>query len=65
MLESVSPLPTLSRGYSVLRKQDGQVITAAEQLAVGESFKVQLAMGSIAATADSIDPEDALSNTVS
>jgi exodeoxyribonuclease VII large subunit len=50
-LQAISPLSTLERGFAVItRSADGQLITAAEQLAVGESFDARLARGSLQAT---------------
>lgn len=44
-LNALSPLATLKRGYSISRKTDGEVLTAAEQVSVGDTIKVQLAHG--------------------
>lgn len=47
-LQAVSPLATLGRGFAVVtRSLDGALVTAAEQLAVGERFDAQLASGSV------------------
>jgi len=49
-LQAVSPLATLGRGFAVVtRSADGALITAAEQLAVGEKFDARLAHGSLRA----------------
>jgi len=49
-LQSVSPLSTLGRGFAVVtRSADGSLITAAEQLAIGETFDARLAQGSLRA----------------
>jgi exodeoxyribonuclease VII large subunit len=49
-LQAVSPLATLGRGFAVVtRSADGALITAAEQLAVGERFDARLAQGSVRA----------------
>lgn len=49
VLEAVSPLSTLARGYAVTRKNSGrrkgEVITAAEQVQAGESIEVLLHRG--------------------
>ena len=47
-LDALSPLATLKRGYSIARKTDGTVLTAAEQASVGDSIEVQLAEGHLA-----------------
>jgi exodeoxyribonuclease VII large subunit len=49
-LQAVSPLATLGRGFAVItRSADGALVTAAEQLTVGESFDAQLARGGLRA----------------
>jgi len=49
-LPAVSPLATLGRGFAVVtRSADGSLVTAAEQLAVGETFDARLAHGSVRA----------------
>ena len=47
-LDALSPLATLKRGYSISRKTDGEVLTAAEQVSVGDRIAVQLAHGHLA-----------------
>ncbi len=47
-LNALSPLATLERGYSIARKTDGEVLTAAEQVSVGDKIEVQLARGHFA-----------------
>ena len=44
-LNALSPLATLKRGYSITRKTDGEVITDAEQVSVGDKIEVQLSRG--------------------
>lgn len=44
-LNSVSPLATLSRGYSITRTQDGRLVTDAHQLSVSDQLTTQLADG--------------------
>jgi len=44
-LNALSPLATLKRGYSITRKTEGEVLTAAEQVSVGDKVEVQLARG--------------------
>ena len=44
-LNALSPLATLKRGYSISRKTDGEVLTAAEQVSVGDRIEVQLVEG--------------------
>ena len=47
-LDALSPLATLKRGYSISRKTDGEVLTAAEQVTVGDRIEIQLAQGHLA-----------------
>ena len=44
-LNALSPLATLKRGYSITRKTDGEVVTTAEQVSVGDKVEVQLVRG--------------------
>ncbi|HDS05596.1 MAG TPA: exodeoxyribonuclease VII large subunit [Deltaproteobacteria bacterium] len=58
LLESLSPLSVLRRGYSITRKRDvNNIIRRAETLAVGESVNIQLAQGSIEAKVQKIFQE--------
>ena len=47
-LGALSPLATLKRGYSISWKTDGEVLTTAEQVSVGDRIEVQLAQGHLA-----------------
>ncbi len=47
-LDALSPLATLKRGYSISRKTDGEVLTTAEQVSVGDRIEVQLVEGHLA-----------------
>lgn len=47
-LDALSPLATLKRGYSISRKSDGAVLTAANQVSVGDKIEVQLSDGHLA-----------------
>ncbi len=47
MLHGLSPLPTLSRGYAVLRKEDGQVVSSVEHVTDGEKFTAVLSDGTV------------------
>lgn len=49
MLESFSPLKTLSRGYSLVYK-DGKLINSAKELAKGEKVEIQMSDGVTSAT---------------
>ena len=50
MLESLSPLPTLARGYTVLRDIDGTVISQVAQLQSGQQLHGQMQDGGFTAT---------------
>jgi len=50
-LQAVSPLATLGRGFAIVtRAADGTLVTAADQLAIGERFDARLAEGSLLAS---------------
>ena len=49
-LDALSPLKTLSRGYSVVENVDGNVIKKASDLKRGESINVRFTDGKISAT---------------
>jgi exodeoxyribonuclease VII large subunit len=47
-LQAISPLATLGRGFAVItRSADGALVTAADQISVGETFDATLAQGSL------------------
>ncbi len=49
VLNSLSPLRVLHRGFAVVQSRDGKVIRGADECKVGEDIKVMLAKGSIGA----------------
>ena len=49
-LETVSPLATLGRGYSITRNNKGQVIRSASQVKQGDNLRTTLADGEIHST---------------
>ncbi len=56
MLDTVSPLATLDRGYAIVtRHSDGHVITAAEQLQLGERITTRFAKGTTTSRIEEID----------
>lgn len=57
-LNALSPLATLQRGYSISRRTDGEVLTSAEQVSIGDTIEIQLADGHLACRV-----EELLSNT--
>jgi len=46
-LAALSPLDSLSRGYSLCFKRDGTLVRRTEQVAVGEELRVIVSDGSI------------------
>lgn len=56
-LQSVSPLNTLARGYSITRTTDGQVITGTHQVHPGDSVINKLYQGSLLCRVEQILPE--------
>ena len=54
LLNSVSPLQTLQRGYAVVRNDKGRVISTASQARAGQSIAVNLADGNLNATIDKV-----------
>ncbi|MGF1778237.1 exodeoxyribonuclease VII large subunit [Vibrio nomapromontoriensis] len=53
-LDTVSPLATLKRGYSITQDSQGSVITSAAQVEVGKTITAKLDKGSIEATVTAI-----------
>jgi len=49
-LQAVSPLNTLSRGYSITRDSDGHTITSSKQLKKGDLINTQLEHGKVTST---------------
>ncbi|MDX5446594.1 MAG: exodeoxyribonuclease VII large subunit [Zoogloeaceae bacterium] len=56
-LESLSPVATLARGFSITRDAQGQIVRSAAAVAPGEALSIELARGRIAARV--LDVEDA------
>jgi exodeoxyribonuclease VII large subunit len=48
-LDAVSPLATLARGFAVVTRADGTVITDAANVAVGEEIRARIQRGSLRA----------------
>ncbi len=55
-LHTVSPLATLSRGYSVIRK-DQKIVTDARKFSPGDTVDAQMAKGRIVAKIQSVDAD--------
>ena len=51
-LDALSPLSVLGRGYAVARREDGQILRAAQDVSVGEKIEVLLGQGSLNCTVD-------------
>ena len=50
MLNSLSPLPTIERGYGLVTDTEGKVVSSIDSLSPGESLVTYVADGSIHAT---------------
>ena len=55
-LNAISPLATLARGYSITQQQSGDmaVITAAEQVQVGDTLRTRLAKGELVSRVEQV-----------
>ena len=54
-LDALSPLGVLQRGYAIAQSEDGKLLRDAKLVSVGDSIKVRLATGRIAARVESVD----------
>lgn len=54
-VEALSPARVLERGYAVVRRADGSVVRRAGEVATGERVDVQVAVGRLAATIESVE----------
>jgi exodeoxyribonuclease VII large subunit len=57
-LHSVSPLATLERGYAILLNPNGEAVSSAQQVSVGEQLEARLHQGRLTCTVDRIDTGD-------
>jgi exodeoxyribonuclease VII large subunit len=57
ILQAISPLTVLSRGYSITRQQGGDVIKDAQQLAIGDDISTHFSQGSVISTVTNIEPK--------
>ena len=55
-LTSLSPLPTLERGYAIVTAEGGKVLTDSGAAARGSAIDVRLARGSLTATVEKVRP---------
>ena len=60
MLEGVSPLPTLGRGYAIVRSTEGRVIESADVLKSGDRLTAQFTKGTVTALVEDVDPAASL-----
>ena len=49
-LDAMSPLKVLTRGYSMVRNDSGEVIRSVEQVTIGEEIRIHLSDGTLSAT---------------
>ena len=57
-LNALSPLATLSRGYSVARDESGRALTSARQFSPGLRFNLLLRDGRITAETEEVSPDE-------
>ena len=55
MLDSLSPLATLQRGYAIVTDAEGRVITDAGAVTTGEQVSARLAKGRLGLTVDEVE----------
>ena len=55
LLDSLSPLGTLERGYAIITDVDGKVVSDSAELAVGDEVEARLARGRLGLTVNSVD----------
>ena len=55
MLDSLSPLGTLQRGYAIITDRDGRVVTDASSVAVGDELEARLAQGRLGLTVNKVE----------
>ena len=58
MLDSLSPLSTLARGYAIVTDSSGKVVTSASSVAVGDEVTARLAAGRLGLTVDRVETEE-------
>ena len=54
-LDAMSPLKVLTRGYSVVKKENGSVVSSVKQISQGEKIAVNVSDGSILATVTELE----------
>ena len=56
-LDAMSPLKVLTRGYSMVRNDSGEVVRSVEQVTIGEEIRIHLSDGTLSATVVSKEEE--------
>jgi exodeoxyribonuclease VII large subunit len=54
-LDALSPLAVLQRGYAIAQSEDGSLLRDAKLISIGDSIKVRLAAGRIAARVEGLE----------
>ena len=57
-LDALSPLKTLTRGYSITYSEDGHVVESASQVASGDDISVRVKDGTLSCTVTAVQKED-------
>ena len=57
VLDSLSPLGVLQRGYGIVSDKDGAVLTDATQVQVGDLVEARLARGNLGLVVARVEPE--------
>jgi exodeoxyribonuclease VII large subunit len=58
MLDSLSPLATLARGYAIITDADGRVVSDADRVEAGDRVNARLASGELTLTVDRAEPAE-------
>ncbi len=58
LLDAISPLKTIARGYSVTQQPDGRVVTSIQDIQKGHALVTRLKDGALTSTVTQIDPMD-------
>jgi exodeoxyribonuclease VII large subunit len=56
-LQALSPLAILERGYSIVRREDGQVVRASGEIQVGDGLEVRFRSGSARVRVESVEDD--------
>ena len=61
-LDALSPLSVLARGYALVRRgEDGRIVRAPRDVAIGDELEVRLARGAIRAEVTRLEPDERIS----